>query len=783
MKNERRLFVVLLLLETAVFAWIVLTRRLPRGHDTLALFLQQYLFLAQATQSHSVALWLPNVSHGLITNWAASCQGGLFQNALLMIGGLPAGTSHLPVFYAGLYVDELILLTGIWSLGRRYYARSSTRFFVAAAAIGSSFWMDHLVCNFRVYYCLPLLLSLMHDFLDSGSRWKLFLAGNLAVLQFTGGTPYIPIFTVLIALVYFIVYAFVFRIPPGRLLRSLRPRPADAVLILINVGLLAALYATLSHGASELRLFRPGRNPDGSVPLDEFLTHGGALNPIRYADLFLGLSPSLDYTLYCGIFTVACAALGVILRPGRTVQHLAICLLLVLLFSTGFLGAVSAIAYTLVPPLHFFRYVSLTAPVVRLFLILLSGFGFEALLSRRTALTRGLPALSRGLLAGAVLAALLVGAIIQRPEVLSDATAVLRTGRLGLGQRPGADVRGNALPLLGGSALAMAAVGIMLGLRSRLPAASPWFVAVMLGIHTLDLYGWKVQMTFQETVSLSPEQAAHQDLQPPSYVPRRDPDYERSACYRAWKNDFFKQGSVHDFTDAYLGMDPPTSRFLSIAWMAPMDALLAANAGQPLNRVLTGIPRLQLIPGGPYAKVSGRSVDKIQIFSRAHAAGSDAAVAEALNNPGFRGDVLLLTSGPGGEAVADVLSRNERLSAPCSILHFDFDELVAKVDLGPGEAGGWMMYADVWHPGWTATVNERPVPVERAFLAYKAVKLEPGANVVRFRFRDPVRAACYRLIGAASVFFLIALGVLLVRLFREPRVDSVGLSPASERPC
>jgi uncharacterized membrane protein YfhO len=50
-----------------------------------------------------------------------------------------------------------------------------------------------------------------------------------------------------------------------------------------------------------------------------------------------------------------------------------------------------------------------------------------------------------------------------------------------------------------------------------------------------------------------------------------------------------------------------------------------------------------------------------------------------------------------------------------------------------------LSYADVWHPRWKATVNGRRVRVERANLAYKAVALDRGANVVEFRF-DPGRA-------------------------------------------
>jgi hypothetical protein len=63
-----------------------------------------------------------------------------------------------------------------------------------------------------------------------------------------------------------------------------------------------------------------------------------------------------------------------------------------------------------------------------------------------------------------------------------------------------------------------------------------------------------------------------------------------------------------------------------------------------------------------------------------------------------------------------------------------------------------------------ATLNARPVPVERAFLAYKAVKLTRGSNVVEFRFSDSLRSVSYRVIGLASLGMIVAVAFLAFRL-------------------
>ena len=48
-----------------------------------------------------------------------------------------------------------------------------------------------------------------------------------------------------------------------------------------------------------------------------------------------------------------------------------------------------------------------------------------------------------------------------------------------------------------------------------------------------------------------------------------------------------------------------------------------------------------------------------------------------------------------------------------------------------------MKYADVWHQGWKAWVNGKTVEVFKADMAYKAIILPPGKDIVRFEFVAP----------------------------------------------
>lgn len=48
--------------------------------------------------------------------------------------------------------------------------------------------------------------------------------------------------------------------------------------------------------------------------------------------------------------------------------------------------------------------------------------------------------------------------------------------------------------------------------------------------------------------------------------------------------------------------------------------------------------------------------------------------------------------------------------------------------------GAWLVYSDAYHPGWKAKVDGVPAKVLRANVAFKALKLTPGAHTVEFSF-------------------------------------------------
>lgn len=94
-----------------------------------------------------------------------------------------------------------------------------------------------------------------------------------------------------------------------------------------------------------------------------------------------------------------------------------------------------------------------------------------------------------------------------------------------------------------------------------------------------------------------------------------------------------------------------------------------------------------------------------------------------------------------------------------------FSMNVAEFDVTKTDTGGWLVYLDAFHDGWTATVNGEPAAIHKANLAFKAIWVEPATARVRFEFRgnrrNPLWMAVQFWYGTALVGAFLVTGLLL----------------------
>ncbi len=746
---ERRLFLVLLLLVAVIPWFLIREHRLPRGHATRQSYALQYFFLTDAAHGGEVPLWMPFAAQGTVSHEPLSDQAGLLPAALLLVAEALKGADFLLLFHAGMALQELLFAVGVWMLARRFFPSPQAVFFVSVAALGSCLWTDHAWANLHACAALPLLLSLVHEHLDSGRRGPLLLALNLALLQTMGNAASTALLAPLAAGLYFGAR----RLVVGRGAETPGSEGPwtrrEGLLALLSFVLLGAVVATRLWGAAGV--VRAGDAP-GSF-LDDLLASLGLLNPAHYLDFFLGLSTSLDFTLYAGMFTVVFALLGLAAFPPRTARRI------VAAGAAAFVlfGASLAVLHALAPATRPPHLIAASAPFVRLFVVFLSGAGFQALQDRRGPGRRAfaIAASSLLLLSGAL--ALQSGAAVARSTFASFSTEMFKGSAPPGSIPPGLDSNVLFSELTGASSLAALLSGGVLLLCAAGPRTIPLALGLTLFLHPLDVFGWKFRMCWIKTQPLTAAQREAQKLHPPPFRERRSETRNSNERFLLFK-DLAAQppadptpryGRDSWLTDSYWFADLPSSRPEVGRRMRPVDDLLrAAGASSPA-----------------FASLAGLTSDKLQVFSRARRAVSDEEIARRISDREFRGEFLFLRGD--GETGPPPPADGEREAAACEVLGFSSNRLRLRTATVP--AGCWLSYSDAWDPSWTAEVNGKPVTVERANLACKAVPLEAGENVVEFRFRSPLRRLCFALVGLNSLLWMILLAGRTARLLGRRR--------------
>ena len=374
---ERFLFLLIILIEAGIFFYMINGRWIVGGHDGFTYFANQYSCLNNVVIYGKIPQWTPFLTHGIggilfgYITWS-----GILQNVLLLSGNLFKGVNFLPIFYVGIFIDELLLLAGTWLLSRRFFASPFTVFFVTLSIMGSCIWLLQPWWNFHLYYALPLILYFIHIFIDSGKWRYYFLAGNALFIQCMGNLPYVLPLTSLVIFLYFLFY-FIFNYKDTwQKIKALNWNWSFILTTSIIIILFVAYYSAMSIGTDQVVNYSPSRNIDNSTNLSDFLTYSGKLSWKVWLELFLGMSPCLDYTLYIGILCVPFILLGLILNINKQNSHFLFTIIILLFFSMG--TFVSVFFYYLWPMMRYFRHLSLITPVIKIFLCFTAGFGFDA---------------------------------------------------------------------------------------------------------------------------------------------------------------------------------------------------------------------------------------------------------------------------------------------------------------------------------------------------------------------------------------------------------------------
>jgi hypothetical protein len=226
-----------------------------------------------------------------------------------------------------------------------------------------------------------------------------------------------------------------------------------------------------------------------------------------------------------------------------------------------------------------------------------------------------------------------------------------------------------------------------------------------------------------------------------------------------------RYGTQYWTSNACWLVDEVNATFQADSWLAPLDRFAR------MFRDGTGVDFP--VERETAAKLAGMGTDKIRFFANGYSVPSPTDLTPILTDRSYRGDLLFVTAPDATTAQTTIpwrsqqsLSADDSRQLPYRVERFDANNLIVHVS-NTEPMPVWMFYSDVWHPWWRATVNGVPAAVYQANVAYKAVRVEPGENVVHLRFGSRLFGTLAALGAMNAGFWLFAVGAMIVGLMRR----------------
>ena len=491
-----------------------------------------------------------------------------------------------------------------------------------------------------------------------------------------------------------------------------------------------------------------------------------------------GLEPSWAFSEYLGAPVLLLAAVGA--GAHRDARRLLALSLLPVLLALGRYTPIYGIYRALVLPEHLIRYPEKHIAAAFILWTALAGVG----LTRAFAEPRPRRAWAAAALVG------LLSALVAVAHFSHDALA-LALAPLAGARYPRVAV-GAALRVAESAgttaAVAMALVALALALAShrRLARLAAPLIAVV-AVGNLIGEGWALHPLAPRSLFLQPPELLARipaprrtgsGIRPRLYRPfelrvlvhpERDED-AATASVRALHDTAVDDTAASDGFAHFPGYDPAFSARLHEAWergaqTAPLPDLLSWFAVDFALVPAASVDGVRLIKessteAGDVALVRVLPArPRAFVASRWHWGSADDGAATWPPAPRTPGIVQIEGVGPAPPALQPALESACTLASPRP----------EEVDLGcKSLTGGYAVLLDADAPGWSATVDGRPVAMVRADGLFRAVAVDAGEHAIRFRYRTPgLRVGA--LVSAIAWLSLLVLSAFLAALRRRSR--------------
>ncbi|MPZ78649.1 MAG: YfhO family protein [Deltaproteobacteria bacterium] len=670
------------LLPSCLFYIDILKGQWVPIHDTFQVTNIAYFVFNEFVQNNVIPLWYPYINYGVDNNWFLAITVGPSLALLLPIAKLFSHINFLSFYYASLFLDEIILLVGGYLLARFLFKSSFTLVFVCIGLASSTLWYAQVWYNFHFYYFFPLSLYLTLKGCSENSFWRLILGASLSILSSFGNLPYLILMQVLTLVVFLATAWWSYGLNWTSAWRKVSWREVS-VTVLGIVG--AGTYILLLVYGVEHVNYNPGREHGNVVDLRGFLTYGGNIGFRKFSELFTGTSWSLDINVYSGVLVLSLGLFGLLWRPSRRQLPFLITAVFLTLLSLGRASFIAPLVYY-IPGMSYYRHIGLVLPLIKVMLIFLAGFGFDALV--RQVNGADTPQLDRTK-SVARINMLLIGIMLFACGSVTAVhlTTVKRNESKVFSVEPqrGVDVNiyadrwryGSKITFISviyaGAIIIFAILAINGGARGMV------VVFALLGLHFIDVYSYRTSHFHDHMVRVDSEYWNLFRFRPSEFVTHRlqnyfdDSKFAKISSYlspsfgdsvnRQWfdncvKSDGRKEcwfpegleyGTFYITVEPFLGIDPCRSIFRSDYWLPGIDKLYRAKMGMPIDKpniMPEGYETREIIfprKDAAFNKIIGCEFPKLQLLREIDIAASEEDLANSIFRTDSGEDVLRTT--------------------------------------------------------------------------------------------------------------------------------------------
>ena len=774
------------LLPSVLFYTVILSRDWVPIHDAFQVTNTAYFILNEVVTHHATPLWHPYINYGMDANWYLAITIGPSLAALGAAARLFSRGDLLQYYYLAMFLDELALLIGTYLLGRFLLRKRSAVVFLCIAMTGSTLWYAQPWWNFHIYYFVPLSAYFVVTGCARNELWRVLTGGLVLLVSEFGNLPYFPIahalaYVLLLAGAWW-AYSFDIRSALGR-------AGAREAAALAASALAAGVYLLLlGYGVDHIN-YNVGRTRGAAVGVADFLTYGGAIGLSKFAELITGVSWDVEVNAYAGVLVVGLGVFALLWAPRRDMMPFAGVAAFLSLLSLGKGSFVAPLLYE-IPGVAYFRHIGLVLPLIKVMLIVISGFGADALLQVSEPKGQNAPNLARRAYFVAIVILIVAGGFALGLTATA-AINILSSGHQFVFAQMSDATSGfeQMQKLLSRAAFEAivyaAAIGALTAAALRKGTTAAAVAALLLVIQTVDVYSYRMSQFQEHMVPIDASYRALFAFADRGFAIERTRDPMTNGAFRVvasrlfnriepnWYNqcakleeihcyyDFYKgpEGVLYNTIEPFIGVDPCRSIFRVDYLLRDVDKFYRAATGMPVEDP-TALPDGYL-SRNIYFPVHDKRVDKaigcefpkLQLFSSLTVIDDEREMAALLYDPRYNGDLLLASgrdyaayrAAGGGGPVPDNGSRdaarpdaNTRVQGKVSIVRASANTLVLRTVLPEVTRDCWLYYADAWHPFWHAQVNGRDTPILRANFGFKAIGIPPGPATVRFTYRSGV---------------------------------------------